>query len=382
MIKKILFTALLFSYTLAFAQVEEDPKKQIRDASDLKTGNSQDILPSFYQLALKDLLGKSHNFQFQSSLFAIQAKSDSSIWIDTSYLKKIFARNFAFGINTSVDSNFKFKNNTLNLKYAIINQRDNTVFDYSKYMGKYSEASVKVLGEAIAIYKAENKVLTPEEYDYFDTDKAVAYEKLPADFRLILEKLYKKNDALKDIHPREYKKIMANKYKLTSNMVASRPLWTVDAKFVSNSSNMFSSVNVNTEFLKGMIKKNTAMNIELNAKLSYNFDNDSSFIQRNLNRQVFSGELGFNWIILKSASKDHSLVEFKAAAAMNYIASGIIKNEEPYSITANGTLRFRLTEDFWIPIDIKYDPQNGNVYGFLNVTSNFDWLNKFFNKRK
>jgi hypothetical protein len=42
--------------------------------------------------------------------------------------------------------------------------------------------------------------------------------------------------------------------------------------------------------------------------------------------------------------------------------------------TADGVLRFRVTDDLWIPIDIKYDPKVGKVFGFLNITSNFDWL--------
>jgi len=258
------------------------------------------------------------------------------------------------------------------------------------YQGGTSQINFPALTQAINFAKRNaltnyvklGKSLTDEQNDYFESDKNVNYETLPADFRELLEAEFKANPVLKDVSPRDYMKILLERYNIASNVVANKALWTIEAKFFSNAQNMFSSVNLNTEFLKGMVKKKAAMNLEIDAKAAYNFDNDTAFIQRNLNRQVASGEFGFNWIILKSAYKEKSLLEFKATGAFNYVVSGKFKNEDTYFFTANGTLRLRLSDDFWIPIEVKYNPQNGNVYGFLNVTSNFDWLNKLFTNKK
>ena len=108
-----------------------DAQKRIRTAADLKTGNSQDVLISFFQLALNDLTGKEKTFKFQSSLFGLKAKTDPSLFIDTNFLKQTASRNFVFTIAPSVDSSFKFKSNSIGVKYALINNRDKAIFDFA-----------------------------------------------------------------------------------------------------------------------------------------------------------------------------------------------------------------------------------------------------------
>ena len=108
--KLFLIFPLLFVVQTIRAQADSanERKQLIRTAADLKSGNSRDIMPDFFQLAFKDLTGSSRAFAFQSSLFAIEAKTDSNVWVDTAYLRRSFARNFAFGFQTSLDSNFHF----------------------------------------------------------------------------------------------------------------------------------------------------------------------------------------------------------------------------------------------------------------------------------
>src|SRR5687768_10870685 len=107
------FFAFLFliSTTNIYGQAIDtvNAERRIRTAADLKTGNSQDVLISFFQLALNDITGKEKTFRFQSSLFGLKAKTDPSLFVDTNFLKQTRARNFVFTIAPSVDSNFKFK---------------------------------------------------------------------------------------------------------------------------------------------------------------------------------------------------------------------------------------------------------------------------------
>ncbi|MDQ3683666.1 MAG: hypothetical protein M3352_11455 [Bacteroidota bacterium] len=46
------------------------------------------------------------------------------------------------------------------------------------------------------------------------------------------------------------------------------------------------------------------------------------------------------------------------------------------SLTLNMTIRVRVISDIWVPLEIKYDPKSGNVFGFLNVRANFKALGK------
>ena len=67
-------------------------------------------------------------------------------------------------------------------------------------------------------------------------------------------------------------------------------------------------------------------------------------------------------------------MELKVAASENIILSSPYADENKSQFTLDGTFRFRISENLWIPISFKYDPEHGNVFGFLNVTSNFNWL--------
>jgi hypothetical protein len=131
--KKILpaLALLLVTFRLVAQETPKAPaaKTIIRTAADLKTGNSQDLLVSFFQLALNDLTGKEKTFRFQSSLFALKAKTDPTLFVDTNFLKHTASRNFVFSIAPALDSSFKFLSNTVGVKYALVNNRDKAVFD-------------------------------------------------------------------------------------------------------------------------------------------------------------------------------------------------------------------------------------------------------------
>jgi len=34
-------------------------------------------------------------------------------------------------------------------------------------------------------------------------------------------------------------------------------------------------------------------------------------------------------------------------------------------------VRIRIFNDIWVPFEVKYDPRNGNLFGFINVRANF-----------
>ena len=49
-------------------------------------------------------------------------------------------------------------------------------------------------------------------------------------------------------------------------------------------------------------------------------------------------------------------------------------SEKHETNTLNGTLSIRVFNEVWIPIEIKYDTKDHNVFGFLNVVTNFKAL--------
>jgi hypothetical protein len=104
------------------------------------------------------------------------------------------------------------------------------------------------------------------------------------------------------------------------------------------------------------------------------FDDDSSSLSsKDLDRQILAFSGGLNWIIAKNR-RSESIVELKGAITYNNIFKGVYAGENTNKLIAEGTFRVRVTNDLWIPFDIKYDPEEGNLFGFISVRSNFDWL--------
>ena len=358
-------------------------ERRIRTAADLKTGNSQDVLISFFQLALNDITGKEKTFRFQSSLFGLKAKTDPSLFVDTNFLKHTRARNFVFTIAPSVDSNFKFRQNTVGVKYALINNRDKAIFDFAlpseDEWNRVHTAALQEYARALPNgvtdpkYKlARNFFLDVEEDE--DGNKRTPLAQVPNDFQIILQNKLAQSNSFRFSSFENFRDTLAGEYADLAQYVENRSLWTVDANFAHDRNASFSKVNLNSEFLKGLFPNSRRSNLELNLRASLNFDDDTTTrISTDLHRQVFSFAGGFNWIVTKNR-RSQSIVELKGAISYNNIFKGGYIGEERNKFLAEGTFRIRISNDFWIPFDIQYDPDSGNVFGFLSVRSNFDWI--------
>ena len=229
-----------FVFNMSFAEKGDvkEPKDKVRTASDLKTGKSQDVLVSFFQLAFDDITGKNKAFKFQSSIFAIKAKTDPSLFIDTNYLKQRFARNFVFSISPAFDTSFKFKSNTLGLKYAIVNNRDKSVFDF---ILPSEEDWVKIQDTALQKYVRQfpDGVKNPQYIlarNYFideddSTNKKTAVKNLPEDFRVILVNILRKSDRFKAVSLENFQNKLSSEYTDLARYVENRALWTIDGNF-------------------------------------------------------------------------------------------------------------------------------------------------------
>ena len=115
------------------------------------------------------------------------------------------------------------------------------------------------------------------------------------------------------------------------------------------------------------------MGLELDLKADLGIY-DTTAMGQSLHRNVFSASAGINWIIYKDKQIQKSYIEFKPSLSYNNILAGVLAGETSKKLTGDGVLRFRVTDSVWIPVDIKYDPQSGKVFGFLNITTNFDGL--------
>ncbi|HUP11759.1 MAG TPA: hypothetical protein VM187_06095, partial [Niastella sp.] len=92
-----------------------------------------------------------------------------------------------------------------------------------------------------------------------------------------------------------------------------------------------------------------------------------------LKRAVFSFEPGLN-LAIRTKHTRKSYLELKFSGGYFYNFGQLYAGELRNRLFFNGTLRLRVMNEIWVPIEIKYDPKNGSLFGFINVRANFKAL--------
>jgi hypothetical protein len=379
--KKFFSILLLFISASGFCQ-KRSAKEIIRTAADLKTGNSQDVLTSFFQLALEDITGEEKTFRFQSSLFAIKARTDSNLLIDTSFLRQTHARNLVFSIAPSLDTNLHFSKSSFGIKYALVNNRDKAVFDFvlpdeAEWLSIQRTVLEQYAHQLPGGVRDEHYILARNFFvDKNDEEEPrTSWNDLPAEFKKLLRAALAESRTFRLTTPQAFRDTLSVEYSALARYMENRSLWTLTANVSNERSGRFSGAVMESEFLKGILKRNSRMNLELGLHGTMNFEKDTSRRKGGLGRKLLSLAGGFNWIIIKNANAE-SLLEFRAALAWNRVLAGSYAGEEVSQFSGEGTIRIRITNDFWIPVDLRYDPGSGRFLGFLSVRVNFDGLGR------
>ncbi len=393
LIKYFLCTAAVMLYHSGFSQ--DDKTLPLITADSLASGNYKDVLTSFFQIAVENLTGLKKDFRLSTNPFAIMLKADPSLALDTKYKKYTYLRNLNFSVDARLDDNYHFNGFASGIKYAIINERDVTISDEFIDLVLIKNNEYHVLNDGIvqqsqgvkdASLKSRlrlqgHKLFTDSNFTFnqLDTDVKNLVMKIIADSNLTSfnnqVKLNPKINFYRSIH---------QGYNDIKNSFQNKLLWTAGISDTSYSNKFsFSNVVLSTELLKGILNPKALTNIELDLKASLNFIDDSVKTGNDLKRHVFSFEPGLNWV-LKSGNKNNpqSIAEFKLSGGCDFIVSHLYKNEKRSNITLNGTLRLRILNDIWVPLQFKYDPSTGNVFGVLNVRFNFTGMNNSAGSKK
>jgi len=366
-------------------------------ADSLASGNTKDILTSFFQLAFQNLTGKRKEFNFNSNPFAVMLKNNPKLNIDKYYTKYQALRKLNFGFSIGLDSSYHFNGFSSGIKYSIIDQRDPTtsklLFTRLKIDG-FADERAKLNKALVQHAKDEYNASAKTDADFqhlsnfrdsiaifFNID--VPYNKLNAGFRKIVDSIVKEED-LKQIRQlienTPASSLKSNDTKIfdsLKNSIKKNLLWTIGLSDTTYKDQfLFSNLVINSELSKGIFEpKAGANNLELNIKAACNFLKDTLQTGRNLKKVIFSFEPGVNWVI-RDKNNDKSYLELKLSGAYYHNFNGLYLGEDRDKIFMNSTIRIRVYEDIWVPLEIKYDPANGNVFGLFNVKANFTGLGK------
>lgn len=396
--------------------------KQVLLTSDsLASGNYKDVLSSFYQLALNNLTGPDKALHFTSNPFAIMLRGDSSLAENENYLKPLnqLLRRFNIDFDAKLDADFRFDGFAMGIKYSLVNARDmsaSKAFERTSYPNDslytllLNATSTYIAGRTFRAHLQDRIRKTDSGTPTVDPDAKpieVKVNTIVGDLNRELSLVANKDSMTFDrispllreaiikvagehehfiffteaINDNPELNIHTERSKDLNRLLrsfASKPLWTIGISDTSYSSGaLFKSVVLSSQFLKGFGDTQHVVNMELDISAMANFTHDSTQAGRSLSRQVFHVEPGINFI-LKSKGTRQSYLELKISGTYSNVWKGLYGNEQQITNTLNGVLRIRVFNEIWIPVTVKYDIDNGDVFGFLSVKTNFKALGSLF----
>jgi hypothetical protein len=392
-IKCVPIFLLQFFVNFSFAQVKP-ATATIFTADSIQSGNTKDILTNFFQLAFNNLSGPKKEFNFSSNPFAIMLKRNPALSLDKTYRRYKPLRKLNFNLGVRLDSAFNFNGLSSGIKYSLIDETDATTSKFISLKLHNDPLGLErdILTDALNEYQANNiplqadKIIFLEKLNQLMQQKAL--NKFDTEFQNIVKGIIKEKKLaaiaeVVDHKPgQSFRVIDSLNYAALKNSIKNNLLWTIG---VSDSTYkdkfQLANVVIVSELSKGIFDPEPGdNNLEINIKAAYNFLQDTVKPGRNLKREIFSVEPGINWVI-RDRTTDRSFCELKFSGSFYHNFASLYPNEKRDSLTLNGTLRVRIVEDVWIPLEIRYDPKTGNIFGFLNIRANFTGLGKFL-KRK
>lgn len=365
-------------------------------ADSLASGNFKDILTSFYQLAFDNLAGPNKELNFNSNPFAIMLRNNPKLAIDKDYYRYRALRKLNFGFGIRLDTSFRFSGFSSTIRYALINKRDSTTSKMLFYnLGQDPlNLDVKKLQIKLLDYLNQNypsgdtnnisfrKAFNDQLRKMVSGNPYIPFNSLDGNFRMTVDSIAKVHQlhtlsALIESDPSaSIQQQLDETFKNLKSDIKNDLLWTVSVSDTTYKDQfLFSNITFATELSKGLTKPKPGSNLELNIRAYLNFTDDSLLLKRDLKRVFFSFEPGVNWVI-RNKDNDQSFLEFKLGGSYTHNFSSLYAEEKRDRLMFDGTLRVRVFSDIWVPLQFKYEPRTGNVFGFLNVKANFTAMSR------
>lgn len=371
----------------------------ILTADSLTTGSYKDIFSNFFQLAVKDLTGPAKSVTFTSNPYAIMLRHNDSLAMYKNYRKYTWLRRTNFTVGAKLDSSYRFNGMTASLNIALFDKRDYTI--QKKFLADlYHDTLINIY---LTVDQAAGVVLLRKNLPNIDSliDQMNTYFNKPQKDTLTFSQLDKNvqaaitavldtmalnptygsivKDIIKSRNFNLYQQAYDN-YIAARTLFQNRGLYTIGVSDTSYNDAIFSkNVQLTMEYAKGLYKTtHHNYNFQMDLKAALNFADDTLNPGRNLHREVFTFTPTISYV-LNSAKDQQPWLEFDLGGSYSNVWKGhLYKGEDQIVNTINGTLRVLITDNIWIPVTIKYDWKTGNVFGLLDVTTNFTGLGNLF----
>jgi len=379
--KLLIVLCALLSYDLfcqkseIIPKAEESRKNEVKkiaseEADDKKSANWQDVIANYFQLALKDLGGENQKFELKTTLFNLKAQANKDLWIDYNYEKEKFSRNFqieaglylkddnkvnafTYGFGWSFNGRDRSINTLADTKSEVIfsHYEDDIVAakaKYAYYLDRMEDPKVSEKVKIITDIKDKYKVNESQI-------KIIPLTDFPEDFRPFLSEQYK-----------SYEEDFIKQNKSDIEAIERRLYFFIGVNnSLSDGSEILDNYKINAVFLKGIKSRNVKLEIDFRNHYKVS-DSTATLVYK---RKEFASQLGLNISVM--AKNEISFLEIKPNFEYRKIFSGLIIDEKSNQFFANADVRVRILKNLWVPLILKYDVDNGKLFGFLNISFNF-----------
>lgn len=328
------------------------------------------------------LTANGSDFTVRSTLYGLRKMFDSSVAIDTNYARQTFNRNFEIGAGFSLTDAAQINGVNAAVTYAIVNRRDISLQDEVN-LGNSLLAQKQAINNRVAALTTELSAIATQVENAVRSGRIAATDAATINQALLqfgstqdLETLLQTLSRYDIVAPsgllQLYMEERAGIEKMVQDLerkISSRSLWTIGAT-TNYQNKQWDSVQLKTEYLKGLgwtADANKPWDLYAGAFLNWQQD---TLNKQALQRSGFTAKLGLNKVL--ALKKDgSSFIEILGAAEYNNLLKGRYPGEERSRLMAAFTVTVRISNSLFLPFNISYDPNQGNVLGFLNVKWDF-----------
>jgi hypothetical protein len=299
---------------------------------------------------------------------------------DLTINKSYFLRNFQINAKVNLDENYKYNGFSGGFTYAVVNKRDKATINLAKtlygtsreiFMTQFAQIqSTLATGlqdgspELDMLNEASDNILN-DNLEELDDTKNPYYKLINEEFAKVTSNLKNPDGTpLNTDDISSFINTLSQLRKSEMDKIDGKALWTIAADGSTNTDGKFNKCSVSSVYLKGIDKSGD----QIDVRGTFTYDDDTLV---NMPRTTFNGKAGLNFVLLKNRVDEVSCFEVKALGEYTKVYKNVLPDEDDEIITANAEFRIRLAKDFWIPITVKYDIENANLLGFLNLTYNF-----------
>jgi hypothetical protein len=392
---------LLVIITCSFAGVkaqdaDSDTYKNIANETNTKkTANSKDILTTFFRASIDNLLGTDRRFTFNATLYGIDSLFRKNRPL--SYNKERWLRQNSIDIGITGDSSNRITKFSFGATLSLINKKDiknNRLGDKDIKTLESMAVLMQTIHRSVQDYIAQNH---PEEFAADSINRAIEASWNAADRANNLDSLHPFiTEALRDtaLTGSVFRKLKAGNeyitaeeldtdikkmltgvdifhetYQQTTQKYARKPLWTLSPSATYDRIKKQGEYTLGTALTFGLGKNYTTKPWEFEARGLFQVLNDSTILKSNYRNKPLSVSVGINKVMLANSDQAPKM-EFKLFTQYDHQFGDVLPGTDKSVFSFNTTLRVNIFQSLWLPITVKYDPENGNFLGFFSIVAN------------